>query len=103
MKNYKIRIKDAYPGMSFYHIEGTGAYMGKGTYITSIGLPKYYNPQNPATDPIEICILDSKGIRGKHFANEDDYMYPLGEWENVTLLNKIWWRIQQLIIHLKFN
>ena len=36
MKNYKVKVKDAFPGMPLYHLENSGEYMGGGTYITYI-------------------------------------------------------------------
>ena len=106
MKNYKVKVKDAFPGMPFYHLENSGVYMGGGTYITEIKFKKYYNPQNPTTSgPIEIHLLDKKqsDFKGVHYANEDDYFYPLGEWENVTILKRLWWRIRNLFLKLSNN
>ena len=28
MKNYKVKVTELYPGMDFYHVEGSGAYSG---------------------------------------------------------------------------
>ena len=28
MKNYKVKATELYPGMDFYHVEGSGAYSG---------------------------------------------------------------------------
>ena len=103
MKNYKIKVKDAFPGMPFYHLENSGAYMVDGTYITYITKNEHYDPQNATTaGPIEIHTLDNNG-EGVHYANEDDYLYPLGEWENVTILKRLWWRICNLFLKFSNN
>lgn len=103
MKNYKIKVKDLFPGTAFYHKENSGAYMGKGTYIINIAKDEHYNPKNSTkAGPIRISLLDDKGNLGMCYADENDYVYPLGEWENVTILNRLWWRLRQLMICLKF-
>ena len=80
MKNYKVRVKDLYPGIAFYHKENSGAYMGKGTYVINITPDEHYNPKDPTTaGPIKISLLDSKGDPGICYANENDLVYPLGE------------------------
>ena len=106
MKNYKVKVKDAYPGMPFYHSENSGAYMGGGTYIIDI-VPteslSNFGEGGFKAGPIAICTLDSNDNPGFHYVKEDDYFYPLGEWENVTIFHRMWWRIRQMIILLGLN
>lgn len=106
MKNYKIKVKDAHPGMPFYHKENSGAYMSYDTYITNIIPTENFNELDdfaPPAGPITICTLDRHYNPGFHYVHEDDYFYPVGEWESVTIFDRMWWRIRQLIIYLGFN
>ena len=105
MKNYRVKVKDAHPGMPFYHVDNSGAYMGGGTYITNI-IPTENLPldtDGPKAGPITICTLDRDVNPGFHYVNEDEYFYPLGEWDNVTIFHRIWWRIRQVIIYFGLN
>jgi hypothetical protein len=76
--------------------------MGRGTYVINIAPDEHYNSKDPTTAGlIKISLLDSKGDIGICYANENDFVYPLGEWKNVTIFNIIWWRLRQLVICLK--
>ena len=99
MKNYKVKATELYPGMDFYHVEGSGAYSG-GEVITHIS----ETPNMEATDEIgakpagSILIeTESKEGIGIHYLKPNDIVYPVIESKNVTIFTKLKWRLRYCI------
>ena len=99
MKNYKVKATELYPGMDFYHVEGSGAYSG-GEVITHIS----ETPNMEAIDEIgakpagsilvETEVKDGLGI---HYLKPDDIVYPVIESKNVTIFTKLKWCLRYCI------
>ena len=102
MKNYKVKAKDLYVGMDFYHVDGTGSYSG-GDVIVRISKEKEDIEDELGTRCAgEICV-DTKSVNGqrRYWMKPDDIVYPVIEIFNVTWMTKLKWRIRQF--YYNFN
>ena len=98
MKNYKVKAKDLYVGMDFYHVEGSGAYSGDDVIVR---ITQENNldalDENGAKPAGSLCIETiSQTGTGKHWMNPDDVVYPVISHLDVNLFTKLKWRLRQL-------
>ena len=62
MKNYKVKATELYPGMDFYHVEGSGAYSG-GEIIIHISIWEVVKfSRNEYYFWFSICFLDCLAV-----------------------------------------
>ena len=90
MKNYKIKTSDVFIAMPFYHVEGGGSYMGKNTIIDKIVKLK--------DSEIKFMFYKEDGFI---IVKSDAYVYPVGEWEDVTLFDRLLWKLRNYYFLLK--
>ena len=88
MKNYKVKAKDLYVGMDFYHVEGTGSYSGGEVIVRISKTPDINVVDEIGAKPagsIQVETVHRHGT-GKSWVNPNDNVYPVLESEDVNHL-----------------
>jgi hypothetical protein len=99
MKNYKIKATELYPGMDFYHVEGSGAYSGGEVIIHITKTPNMEETDEIGAKPAGSILVETeaKGGLGIHYLKPDDIVYPVIESKNVTIFTKLKWCLRYCI------
>ena len=96
MRNYKVKAKNLYVGMDFYHVDGSGAYSGGDVIVRITETPDMNAVDEIGAKPagsIQVETISRNGS-GKHWMNPDDIMYPVINVMDVTILTKLKWRLR---------
>jgi hypothetical protein len=99
MKNYKIKATELYPGMDFYHVEGSGAYSGGEVIIHITKTPNMEETDEIGAKPAGNILVETeaKDGLGIHYLKPDDIVYPVIESKNVTIFTKLKWCLRYCI------
>ena len=96
MRNYKVKGSELYVGMDFYHVDGSGAYMGSDVIVKISKTPDTNATDEIVAKPagsIQVETVSCNGT-GIHWLNPDDIVYPVIDVMDVTILTKIKWRLR---------
>ena len=99
MKNYKVKASQLYVGMDFYHVEGSGAYSGDEVIVKITKTPDMEAVDEIGAKPagsIQVETISRNDGFGKFWLKPDDIVYPRHEFESVTILTKLKWRLRWL-------
>ena len=102
MKNYKVKATELYPGMDFYHVDGSGAYSGGEIIIHISKTPNMKVTDEIGAKPAGSILVETVSKNGSaiHYLKTNDIVYPVIETKDVTIFTKLKWHIRKLFIFL---